>query len=467
MTEINFNNKINNGGITREDFLAKFNDAEMKEKAGSIFDKFNTNNTGESANKLDTDEQVGLLAFLNKLAGNDTTITESEFTQSSLKQTYGFSNMDELSAFSSAYGSLTENGYDVTFQKDNKSARIESLGNRKYTFDDDAATTSVSRTEENGTVVTENSDGTVKEETADTSETRRKKQKYDPVHLNDNWRNQRDVANKIVSGEGNYGAMKNMRTAAEVFNAILAEKGITISDATEKDTLLKTFIKFNPSIFDKETGKVWYDADWSKLDFPNDVQSDGAGMKAEGADISDVGEAAEENSTVGWYNKSGDAASNVNGITVATLKRAQSKEGDETSAARYILDQVLVTKMGGVISNENKAKLLSEIIKRNQHVLTPNGYLKDGVDDNALSTLKIPTMKWIKENCRVKAGTEEGTSVQQTSGNKTIMGRNGYSATKVGENWEYRDPQGNKMEADKFKSVCPSIYKFTTTGSWT
>lgn len=71
MAEINFNNKINNGGITREDFLAKFNDAEMKEKAGSIFDKFNTNNAGESANKLDTDEQVGLLAFLNKLAGND------------------------------------------------------------------------------------------------------------------------------------------------------------------------------------------------------------------------------------------------------------------------------------------------------------------------------------------------------------------------------------------------------------
>ena len=98
--------------------------------------------------------------------------------------------------------------------------------------------------------------------------------------------------------------------------------------------------------------------------------------------------------------------------------------------------------------------------------MTPNGYLEDDVNESTLSTLKIPTMKWIKENCKVKASGKEGESVIQKSGNQTIMGRNGYSATKVGEKWEYRDPQGNNIEGEKFKSVCPSIYKFTTTGKW-
>lgn len=462
---INISNKINNAGITREEFCDKFKETALKDKAGSIFDKFNTNNQGESANKLDTDEQVGLLAFLNKLAGTDNKITEDEFKSNrEFSKTFGFENMEDLRTMSDAYSSLVKNGYNVTFYQPNTSADIEDLG-KSYEFDENAKTTSVTRTEENGTVVTE-SDEAVTTETADTSETRKKKQKHDPVHLNDNWRNQRDVADKIVKGEGNYAAMKNMSSASEVFNAILAEKGIKIADATEKDTLLKTFIKFNPSVFDKSTGKVWADADWSKLDFPNDVKSDGEGMKADGADISDVGKAAEENSTVGWYNKTADKAKGINGITVDTLKKAQSKEGNQTSAAKYILDQVLSTKLGGVISNENKAKLLGEIIKRNQHILTPNGYLKEGVDDEALKTLKIPTMDWIKENSKVKASDKENVSVQQKSGNKTIMGRNGYFMKKVGDSWQYFDPQGQKLEDADFKAKCPSMYNFSKTGKW-
>ena len=45
-------------------------------------------------------------------------------------------------------------------------------------------------------------------------------------------------------------------------------------------------MKFNPSIFDRETANVWIDADWTKLDFPKTTEIDK--MISDSADLSGV-----------------------------------------------------------------------------------------------------------------------------------------------------------------------------------
>ena len=45
-------------------------------------------------------------------------------------------------------------------------------------------------------------------------------------------------------------------------------------------------MKFNPSIFDRETGNVWIDADWTKLDFPKTTEI--KEMISDSADLSGV-----------------------------------------------------------------------------------------------------------------------------------------------------------------------------------
>lgn len=312
MADVNFNSKVKTDGITREEFLAKFNDTAMKEKAGSIFDKFNKDNTGESADKLDVQEQTGLLAFMKNLAGADTKIEDAEFTaKAEFAKTFGFENKETLSSVATAFNALAT-GDDVTFGSDGKTVTV---GGKTYTYDDNAALQSV--TTANG----------------DTASTRRNKQKYDPVHLSSNWRMQRDIGNKIASGDGDYAGVKNMTSAEEVLNKILEKKGITIDDSNKKTTLLKTFIKFNPSVFDRETGAVWLDADWTKLDFPVETSVDS--MISTDDDLSGVGENIKASSSADATSKDTKAATAAN---VSLQKGDDSitlSSGDTTYASIY------------------------------------------------------------------------------------------------------------------------------------
>ncbi len=431
MADISFNGKVKTEGITKEEFLAKFNDAAVKEKAGSIFDKFNTNNTGDSENKLDVKEQAGLLAFLKNLAGADKTISDSEFAaKSEFAKTLGFENAETLSSVVGAYNELAT-GDEVTFGSDGKTVTV---GKNTYTYDDNAAFQS----ETTGSGAS--------------AATRRNKQKYDPVHLSSNWHMQRDVGKAIANGDEGYADIKTKTTAAEVLDAILAKKGLTAEGET-KEKLLQTFIKFNPSVFDRETGAVWLDADWTKLDFP--AVSEGvttANMVSDDVDLSDVGKP----STQGWYNSSANFAD----ISTETLKNSESKAGNETSAARYVLDRVLATKMNGILSEENKAKLLGEIIRRNPEVFNGDGKLKAGVTDAQVQAIKIPTMNWIKSKYGVEANGTGGYKKQTSM--PTIRGRNGYYAVQSGLGaWVYYNPQGKLISGDDFKKKCPSIYAST------
>lgn len=274
MADFNFDSKVKTDGISKADFVAKMKEGENaveEAKAQSIFDKFNTNTSGESADKLDEQEQANVLAFLKNVAGDDTKIVDSEFAaKAELAKTFGFESGEQnvLSKTASVMSSLAgDKAKTASFADDGKKVTV---GDNTYEYNDNAQLQSVTTG------------------TGDKAVTRKMKQKYDPVHLSSNWKMQRDVGGKIASGEGDYAGVKDMASAEEVLDKILKAKGITIDDEAKKTTLLKTFIKFNPSVFDRETGKVWLNADWTKLDFPVEKTVDS--MISSDADLSGVGE---------------------------------------------------------------------------------------------------------------------------------------------------------------------------------
>lgn len=160
----------------------------------------------------------------------------------------------------------------------------------------------------------------------------------------------------------------------------------------------------------------------------------------------------------GWYRATLDKQSCVKGITLANLEHAESKAGKQTSAATYVLNQVLDTKMGNTLSPANKARLLGEIIRHNPSVFNADGTLKDGAN---IQKLDVPTIDWIKNKYEVQAGSTQGTSKKQTS-MPVQRGNNGYYAQQAGPGgWLYYNPQGQQIDGAEFKKHCPTIYQNT------
>ncbi len=91
--------------------------------ASTIFDKFNTNTVGDSADVLDIDEQVGLLAFLKNIAGVDEEITKDEFyAKSSMTDDVG---TDENEATVEYEVTTDSNGFmTVTIEGNGKEVKV-------------------------------------------------------------------------------------------------------------------------------------------------------------------------------------------------------------------------------------------------------------------------------------------------------------------------------------------------------
>lgn len=449
MSAWSISNKIKPEGISKSDFLAQISAESDKQIAESIFNQFNTNNKGDSADKLDQKEQMRLISFMKKMAGGvgDTNVSDQDFSNgSSLLRSVGLADIsnDNLMTFNTAFNALTSNGTKVSFGAEGS----VTVNGETYHYDNNmnlSYKTTVG-----------NSDNDVTTQGA--------RKKYDLVHLSDSWRVKRDVGNAIANDKDGYGEIKNKKTATEVLNAILEKKGITISEDT-KENFLKTFIKYNPSIFNRETGEVWLNADWTKLDFPEITRDSSAeaitATVAQAGEIDDVYKVTLD----GFYKASADKSSVVNGITLSALQKAEAGEGTELNSAgknrrfcgaRYVLDQVLKTKMDGVLSEENKAKLLAEIIKRNPEVFDEQGWLKDGVTDDQIKNVNVPSLSWIKSKYGIKANGDGNFIKQQ--GNRTIRGDNGYYAVKEGLLWTYHKPDGTPMSGNDFAKKCPTIF---------
>lgn len=267
--EIKFNKNVQTTGIKKADLLNELKNQGIQDNvASTIFEKFNTNTVGDSADVLDMDEQVGLLAFLKNIAGNDETITKEEFdAKSSMTDGIGLDTFNKtVTAFQNLVDKDTKDNKDVTFDK-NGEVKVDG---KTYAYGDNAKFET--RTMENN----------------NKKVTQKLRQKYDLVSLNDTWKNSRDDGNKIASGDEKYKDIKSATSAKEVLDRILKAKNIETKNIKPDDMtkLLQTMIKFNPSIFDRETGNVWIDADWTKLDFP--ATTDISKMISDSADLSGV-----------------------------------------------------------------------------------------------------------------------------------------------------------------------------------
>lgn len=248
MSDINFDGqKIQSTNINKSEFISELRENGIEEeKANSIFNKFNTNNNNASKDVLDKDEQLKFMQFMKTIANGDTTITDEEFAaQSKIANDRGIENQDVLSKVFNSFKSIIA-------KDESDDIEVEYSGNIA------------------------NAKGS----------SSRKRVKYDLVTLTSEWKNSREIANDIDSDK--YKGVKTKQTASEVLDAILTAQEITDVSDENKIELLKRLIKFNPSIFNRETGEVWEDADWSKLDFPKGKNV--GKMINDNADLSNVGE---------------------------------------------------------------------------------------------------------------------------------------------------------------------------------
>lgn len=348
--EIKFNKNVQTTGIKKADLLNELKNQGIQDNvASTIFEKFNTNTVGDSADVLDMDEQVGLLAFLKNIAGNDETITKEEFdAKSSMTDGIGLDTFNKtVTAFQKLVDADPKDNEEVTFEKGEVI-----VDGKTYAYSDNAKFET--RTMKNG----------------DEKITQKLRQKYDLVSLNDIWRNSRDDGNKIASGDEKYKDIKSATSAKEVLDRILKAKNIETKNIKPDDMtkLLQTMIKFNPSIFDRETGNVWIDADWTKLDFPKatkikEMISDSADLsgvsdnvKYEEASTDKAGEADKSDETdKAEEDKAPEVKANGDNITVSS---GETEYASITySSGWFSGDSVLRIKQG---KNKGKYKFVAD-----------------------------------------------------------------------------------------------------------
>lgn len=352
--EIKFNKNVQTTGIKKADLLNELKNQGISDtEALTIFDKFDTNTVGDSADVIDMDEQVSLLAFMKNIAGDDETITKDEFNaKSSMTDGVGMDAFNKtVTAFQNLVDKDKKDNKEVTFDK-NGEVKVDG---KTYTYGDNAKFET--RTMENN----------------NKKVTQKLRQKYDLVSLNDTWKNNRDDGNKIASGDEKYKDIAKATSAKEVLDGILEAKGIKTKNIKQEDMhkLLQTMIKFNPSIFDRETGNVWIDADWTKLDFPKETEiekmiSDSADLsgvsdsvkyekasadKADKADKSDKAEEVEKSEE----DKAPEVKSNGDNITVSS---GETEYASITSSSGWFSeDSVLRIKQG---KNKGKYKFVAD-----------------------------------------------------------------------------------------------------------
>ncbi len=156
----------------------------------------------------------------------------------------------------------------------------------------------------------------------------------------------------------------------------------------------------------------------------------------------------------GWYAASADRSDAVKGITIDKMKAAQTGANGR-SAARYVLDQVLGTK-ASTLTEQEKAHLQTEIIRRNPSVFEQNGSIAGMLKSNAdITKLDIPTLDWIESKIRTTESERKNVTTQHQA---TARGGNGYTMAIVAGQHKYYNAKGEEISPEEFKSRCPNMY---------
>ena len=156
----------------------------------------------------------------------------------------------------------------------------------------------------------------------------------------------------------------------------------------------------------------------------------------------------------------------------------QSNEGknlqlSKCKSASAVLEKLLTTKVD-YLGASDRAALCRELIKANPSVFNSDGTVKANAN---FDKLDVPSIKYIKDkyvgkatynkangtvsyNSQVGNGQNIGhqNSTVAGAGGRTIKGNNGYYVKTSKSGNIYYDPHGNKISAEVFKKVCPSIY---------
>lgn len=131
---------------------------------------------------------------------------------------------------------------------------------------------------------------------------------------------------------------------------------------------------------------------------PEDIQTPGSGNKPNASTRTGTGTPA------GWYRAVNDGQELK--AEKAQLEAAQ-KAGK--NPAQELVNNLLGTKLGNVITDADKKELLATVIKKNPSVFNADGTLKDGAD---VSKLDVPTKEWMEKeyNVQVLKENADGTN---------------------------------------------------------
>ncbi len=145
----------------------------------------------------------------------------------------------------------------------------------------------------------------------------------------------------------------------------------------------------------------------------------------------------------GWYRATSDKQGSVKGITLNTL------EGKGIYAAKHVAEQVLSTKLGNVISPNNREALIREIISHNPSIFKEDGSIVEGLNEDTLAAkLDVPTKEWIEDTYDI---TVNGPNPDGT--NNVVPQEGAVKAKKPTKNASYYPNNAAKMLGNGHQAV--------------
>lgn len=168
---------------------------------------------------------------------------------------------------------------------------------------------------------------------------------------------------------------------------------------------------------------------------PEDIQtSSGSGNKPNTA--SGTGTPA------GWYRAVNDGQELK--AEKAQLEAAQ-KSGK--NPAQELVNNLLGTKLGNVLTDADKKELLATVIKKNPSVFNQDGTLKDGAD---VSKLDVPTKEWMEKEYNIQV-LKENTDGTNTVVKKRVEGHSTRERRKAADGTYHQyDSATGKQLNDKY-----------------
>jgi len=167
-------------------------------------------------------------------------------------------------------------------------------------------------------------------------------------------------------------------TADEVLDKILEEKGISDLSDGDKAKLKEDLIKYNPSMFNSPNGEVHNEADFSKLDFPDNIDryrtETAPTPEAEEDDESeDASENVSENGTDEPITEEDLKVNTGYDETEAQAMQAANDANKDTKladiAAEWTNDEIKVRAISQIVGNQNVEGVWDQLNNEQQNYL--------------------------------------------------------------------------------------------------